>query len=917
MIRWEKCAFLFVGLFTAAAQNRSLSLQQTRYSVKPGEPAILSASSDTLDFLSQAASRQVSIAGSTSSGLVVAPNRDGHMVLAASNRLAPGNYTAQITATSASGEVRQSSVSVEVAARVTVPSNSTRNPVVLLNGWETGFNGPCPVANSSSDDFGNLAQYLVSDGVPVVYLFDNCAEDPGGSIEQLGLDLGAFLQTITYDNGTQVPQIDLVGFSLGGLIARSYLAGLQPNESLVPPFPTLVGKLVLIATPNFGSFVAENYYTYLAQGTQSAELIPGSSFLWNLANWNQRSDDLRGVSAIAIAGNAGVYLPSLSSAIQLNSASDGLVSLTSASVGFVNQQNADTRIVPYCHVDPSVFVNSSFGNFLCNAPGIANVTSTSHPTGQIVRSFLAGTTAWQSIGTAPSADPNLATDGGMYFALSPSGGGYVSDVSSATWGTVALTNGGDSNVIYYQDFIAGSGTLGVTSTSLGSFNCGTYTQQPGFFSAVRCKIGAAIFSIGPLTSTIPRLVTGGGTISIAGADLGTQCTNCRVTFTAAGSSASQNLSVKSWSNTSISASLPSGFSGLATITVFAVGGVDSIAVMIGTTTPAISVSPSSLQFTYTSGGSAPAAQTIAISNSGGGTLSWTATPSASWLSVSPSSGTGSANLSISVSASSLAAGSYTGNVQIAASGASNTPVTIAVTLTVQGATLPAPAITSVTNAASYQPGAAPATWISIFGTNLAATTYTWQNSDFNNGALPVTLQNVSVTVDGIPAYVEYVSPTQINALAPDDSNTGPVQVLVNVAGQTSNAASVTLAAFAPAFFTVDTAGHVAALHSDYTAVTTASPAHAGETILLYATGLGATNPVTATGQLVTAPAGLANAPQITIGGVAATVSYAGLVESGTYQLNVVVPAAATGDDPLVATIGGLTTQSGVLLTIGQ
>ncbi len=880
---------------------------------------MLAAPSDTLDFLTQAASRQVSLEGASSTGLVVAPNRDGHMALAVSGRVAPGEYTAQITATSASGEVRHTSVKVEVAPRVTVPSNSTRNPVVLLNGWETGITGSCPVSNSSSDTFGNLAQYLVSDGVPVVYLFDNCAEDPGNSIEQLGLDLGAFLKTITYDNGTQVPQIDLVGFSIGGLIARAYLAGLQPNESLLPPSPTLVGKLVLIATPNFGSFVAANYITSIPQGTQSAELIPGSALLWNLANWNQRSDDLRGVSAIAIAGNAGVYLPSLSSGVQLNNASDGLVSLTSASIGFVNQQSVDTRIVPYCHVDPSAFVNGSFGAFQCNAPGIANVTSASHPTGQIVRSFLAGTTAWQSLGGAPAADPYLSQDGGAYFALGASGGGYASDLTSVTWGTLQLTAGGDNGVIFFQDFVSGTGSFQAASTSLGRFNCGNYTQAAGYFSALRCKINAAIFTIGPLNSTIPKVVTAGATITITGADLASQCTNCKVTVTPAGSSTAQMLQVKSWSNTSITAVLPSSLTGFATITVNAVTGTDSLAIMVGAASaPSISASPASLQFSYTSGGSAPAAQTVQITNGGGGTLNWTAMDSDSWVSISPASGPAPSSLSIGVSPSNLAPGTYTSNVQIAASGASNTPLTIGVTLTVEGVQLPPPAITSVTNAASFQPGAAPATWISIFGSNLAATTYTWQSSDFVSGALPVSLQGISVTVNGTPAYVEYVSPTQINALAPDDTTTGPVQVLVNVAGQTSNAASVTLGALAPAFFTVDSAGHVAALHADYSAVTAASPAQAGETILLYGTGFGATSPATPTGQVVSAPAALANAPQVTIGGAAATVSYAGLVESGTYQLNVVMPGGvAAGDAVVVATIGGVSTQSGVAVAVGQ
>ena len=118
---------------------------------------------------------------------------------------------------------------------VAVPAGATRPPVVLLNGWETGFTNSCAVAASSATTFGNLAQYLVSDGVPVVYLFDNCLEDPNQPIETLADDLATFLNSIKYADGTQVPQVDLVAHSMGGLIARAYLAGIQSNDTFLPP----------------------------------------------------------------------------------------------------------------------------------------------------------------------------------------------------------------------------------------------------------------------------------------------------------------------------------------------------------------------------------------------------------------------------------------------------------------------------------------------------------------------------------------------------------------------------------------------------------------------------------------------------------------------------------------------------------
>ena len=328
----------------------------------------------------------------------------------------------------------------------TVPNNATRPPVVLLNGWETGYTGVCNVASASLDTFGNLAQYLVSDGVPIVYLFDNCAEDPNQTIETLGNDLNIFLNSIQYANGTQVQQIDLVAHSMGGLIARSYLAGLQPQAGLLlePPANTLVRKMVLIATPNFGSFIAGTFAANIAPGTQSAELVPGSPFLWNLGTRNQFSDDLRGVNAISVVGNAGIYNSTVANA------SDGLVTMTSASVEFVSQTMSTTRIVPYCHVDPVVFINTSLGSFECNAPGIADVTDPNQLTGKIVRSFLSDTTTWQSIGTSPSKDPYLSVDGGVLFGVLNANGTYVSDISQVLWGNVSLSSGGDTGTIFYD-----------------------------------------------------------------------------------------------------------------------------------------------------------------------------------------------------------------------------------------------------------------------------------------------------------------------------------------------------------------------------------------------------------------------------------------------------------------------------------
>ena len=99
-------------------------------------------------------------------------------------------------------------------------------------------------------------------------------------------------------------------------------------------------------------------------------------------------------------------------------------------------------------------------------------------------------------------------------------------------------------------------------------------------------------------------------------------------------------------------------------------------------TPALSVSSTSLSFSATAGGSNPSAQNVSIVNAGAGTLTWSATSNASWLTVSPSSGTGAGSVAVQPNLSGLSVGTYTGSVTISASGASGSPATVAVTFTV-------------------------------------------------------------------------------------------------------------------------------------------------------------------------------------------------------------------------------------------
>ena len=243
---------------------------------------------------------------------------------------------------------------------------------------------------------------------------------------------------------------------------------------------------------------------------------------------------------------------------------------------------------------------------------------------------------------------------------------------------------------------------------------------------------------------------------------------------------------------------------------------------------------------------------------------------------------------------------------------------------------PPPAIQSaqgVVNGASFSAGIASRTWVTIRGTNLSKTTRTWQASDFSGSALPTSLDGVRVTINGLAAYVYYISPTQLNVLAPDDPASGPVPVVVINADGQSAAVTVTKSDVAPGLFAYGAQSGryiVAQNASTYALIApegllgsgvTTRPATPGETLTLYATGLGPTNPSYPTGQIIPAPAPLTNAIEVKIGGVTANTTFAGLVGSGLYQINFVVPSLATGDAAVTVRVGSGQSQANAYVPI--
>jgi uncharacterized protein (TIGR03437 family) len=213
----------------------------------------------------------------------------------------------------------------------------------------------------------------------------------------------------------------------------------------------------------------------------------------------------------------------------------------------------------------------------------------------------------------------------------------------------------------------------------------------------------------------------------------------------------------------------------------------------------------------------------------------------------------------------------------------------------------------------------------IQGTNLA-NTYpgrTWRSDEVVNGNLPTALDGVSVTIDGKPAFVYYISATQINVQAPTDSAVGTVNVVVNNNGNISPPATAQLQAVAPAFFLYPGTNYAIAsrlpdfaLVGDPSAIPGTVAAKAGDIVVLWGTGFGATDPAVPAGTAVSGAPAVVTAPTVKVGGVAvqviSTVLTAG--SAGLYQVTIQLPATVpSGAVTVQASTGGVPTQAGVLL----
>jgi uncharacterized protein (TIGR03437 family) len=225
-------------------------------------------------------------------------------------------------------------------------------------------------------------------------------------------------------------------------------------------------------------------------------------------------------------------------------------------------------------------------------------------------------------------------------------------------------------------------------------------------------------------------------------------------------------------------------------------------------------------------------------------------------------------------------------------------------------------INAVTDAASYAPRVAPGGLATIFGSNLADST-----QSATTFPLPRSLAGATVYVNQSAAPLLYVSETQINFQIPSSVAAGTASLTVSRDGGASAPFQFTVVSSGPGIFQ-DTSNHAVAQNFvDYSTNSSTNPVASGAYVIVYLTGQGALdNPVADGNAAPGSPLSTATATATaTIGGVSATVQFLGLTPgfSGLAQANILVPALATADYPLVLTVGGYLSASAILSVSGS
>jgi uncharacterized protein (TIGR03437 family) len=330
----------------------------------------------------------------------------------------------------------------------------------------------------------------------------------------------------------------------------------------------------------------------------------------------------------------------------------------------------------------------------------------------------------------------------------------------------------------------------------------------------------------------------------------------------------------------------------------------------------ITANPSKLSFTYTPGGSSPAAQSVSVSSSGAAVnfVVRVLTPLDSWLAVSPARGTTPATFNVSVTPAGLAPGTYQGTLTITPGGVPANLQNFGVTLTVNGPGTPV--LSSLVNASGRQTRLAPGALFAVTGISIGPDTPATTTAPDYPKSLGGTSINFTPAGGGSPvdALIKSASASQVMGLVPSSIAPGTYAVRVSYKGVTSEPQNVTIVARSfgvttvnglgtgPAQATIANVNDSASLvrfttgSLDVDGVSwTLTPAHPGDTIELTGTGGGAD---------LAADSGSTSGDQtadgnfiVTAGGLQITPLYAGAVAGspGIWKISFALPSDFTPD----------------------
>lgn len=576
-------------------------------------------------------------------------------------------------------------------------------------------------------------------------------------------------------------------------------------------------------------------------------------------------------------------------------------------------------------IDPTANLTASFDNGSGTSLGIAGGTA-SASIAVVAPPSISETFASGLIPAGDSTSLTFSITNPAANTVALNGVGFIDALPAGlavTSSTQGVCNGGTLTTNPATGVILSGGTLGVKaqcqfSITVTAAASGTFVNATGPVTSANAGSGnsaAATLSVAATSSAVavnPAILTfaysAGSSPATQSQVLGVTDSTPLTLTAVAGPGAPWLTATVAANSVTVTANATGLAAGTYQSSVLLSISADSVPISVPVTLtvlgqPTLAVSAPSLAFTATetSTGTGPAqAQSVLLSATNGNVgFTLSSSTSSSWLTVSGDSSQTPATLVVSVNPGTLGVGTYTGSVEITAPGASNSPLTIPVTLRIAAAEVTTGS-GIFENSASFLagPGAAN-TVMAVYG-------------NFSCASKPsVMVNNSAVEVIGSTA-------TQVTfTLPPGVNGETSIDVAVVCNGKQQASGLLALAAVSPGIYTLSMtgAGQGAVVNQDGTVNGPSHPASVNTYLAIYGTGFGP--------YLAPSPDGLqrlSGTVQAFIGGQPVAVQFAGHAPEetlGLQQINVFIPPGVpTGAAvPVQLVVNGASTQSGVTVAI--